>query len=188
MIEKIIIGDTDILLEDTAPEKGKIIVANPYGNNYSYYWGAMGGDLKSFLCDITPSYFADKLMGANDNNEMDVPATFAEVRKFIRKEIGLPWYEHQAFQKQMREVLNEYQKDCEEEPSERHFVYRWEAGFIGRLDFYLIEDHGQLERQFKDIPEIWNFIQKRPNAKYNWLVEMHGKLVKYLAASTKKAA
>ena len=187
MIEKITIDETDILLEDIAPEKGKIIVTNSYGNNYSCYWGAMGGDLKAFITGINPDYFASKLMGADDENEMDVDATFAEVRKFIKKDMCLAWYEHREFQKHMREVLNDFQRSCKERPDDRYFVDAFTSLFINRLNFRLIDDkydEARWKNDFENISEPWHFIQNRPNAKYKWLVNLHGKLVKKIKAPT----
>jgi hypothetical protein len=75
-IFKIKINNTDIFLEDFGDNKGKITVSDTYGYNYSMFWGAMGGSLKDFLCSINSEYFADKLMGSQSNNEMDVKKTF----------------------------------------------------------------------------------------------------------------
>lgn len=184
MLNKLKIDDTDIFLEDLGPEKGKIIIANPWGHNYSYFWGAMGGDLKYFLCKINSSYFADKLMGAQSNNEMDAVKTFRDIRKFIATEFDLPWYKHREFQKDMRETLNDFQRECESNRDVNYFVSQFFPCFVDKLDYDLIEIRREREKvksRFKGISEHWYFIVEQPNAKYRWLVTLHEKLKKQLA-------
>jgi len=57
-IQKIKIKGVDIILEDKAPNQGKVIVSDNNGNNYSMFWGAMGGTLQEFICRVNSSNFA----------------------------------------------------------------------------------------------------------------------------------
>ncbi len=176
------IDETDIFLQELGPSQGKITVSNTYGYNYSTYWGSMGSDLKSFLKTINAGYFADKLLGAKESTEMDVKKTFAAIRKHIQAEMNLPWYNHQEFQKDMREVLNSFQRECESEPNPRYFVDRFYNVFK-RLDYSLIQDRyfaKQIEEDFDGITEPWYFIVDKPSQEYLWLTKLHKKLKKVL--------
>lgn len=182
-ITRLKIDSTDIFLEEIGENQGKITISDTWGHNYSTYWGAMGGSLKDFIKRINSDYFANKLMGSTSIYEMDVKATFSAIRKHISSEIGLPWYEHQIFQKDMREKLKNFQNECEENEWENYFVDKFFDSFINRLDFYLIEDKFEreyLEKQFRGISEWWYFIQSKPNRKFVWLQELHSKLKKEL--------
>lgn len=180
--EVIKIDETDIFLQDLGPSQGKITVSNTWGYNYSMYWGSMGGDLKSFLKHINAGYFASKLLGAKDETQMDVRKTFTEIRKYIREEMRLSWYEHQEFQKDMRERLNSFQRECESEPNANYFVDRFNH-FVKRLDFSLIKDRydaKRMEEEFENITEPWHFIVDKPSQEYVWLTKLHKKLKKAL--------
>jgi len=169
------IANTDIFLDDLGNNKGKITISDTYNHNYSYFWGSMGGTLDEFLCNINSGYFADKLLGTKSNFIFCEKSTFTTVRKFIATELNLPWYKHQEFQKDMREKLNSFQNDCE---NENHFVGNW-SSFIRELDFYLIKDHSEqisLRREFENISEVWNFIGQKLSPEYLWLEKLHGNL------------
>lgn len=64
-IEKLKIGDVEVYLEDFGESKGKIIISNTNGTSYSYYWNAMGGSLKDFLCQLNGDYLARCLIGTH---------------------------------------------------------------------------------------------------------------------------
>lgn len=183
-ILKIKIGSTDIFLEELGAGKGKITVSDTYGHNYSSYWGSMRETLKNFICSINSSYFASNLLGAADNYEMDVKKTFASIRKYIAEELGLPWYKHMEFQKEMRETLNCFKRECEDTNSQDYFVGNFFSSFVDRLNYYLIEDRydrESIEKDFKGICEQWNFIETRPGREYVWLEKLHAKLKKELS-------
>ena len=48
-IKHLRIENTDIFLEDISEGKGKITVSDTWEYNYSYYWGAMGGNISEFI-------------------------------------------------------------------------------------------------------------------------------------------
>lgn len=183
-IERIKIDNTDVFLEDLGPGKGKITLSDTYNHNYSYFWGAMGGNLKEFLSYINASYFADKLMGSKSNSVMDVAKTFAAIRKFIVSEFNLPWYRHPEFQKKLRECLRDFQSQIEETPSQDLFVALFHSSFINSLCFWLIEDDYDrkiIEADFKGISEVWNFIVEKDGPEYTWLIKFHAKLKKAIS-------
>jgi len=178
-ILRIKINNTDIFLEDLGGNKGKITISDTYNHNYSYFWGAMGGTLNEFILSINSGYFADKLLGCKSNYVFDARLTFAAIRKFIASDLNLPWYKHIEFQKGLREKINEFQRDVE---SADQFVSGWHS-FINSIDFYLIEkryEREEVEKEFKNISEQWNFIGERLSPEYLWLEKLHGKLKKHL--------
>lgn len=183
-LTKLRIDETDIFLEEVMPNKGKIIIAG-YNRNYSYGWGAMGGTLREFIYRINKEYFASNLIGLAKTQIMDVDKTFTAIRKYIPEELGLPWYKHREFQKDMREKLKEFQKECsniEYMPTDVYFVDHFYGSFVDRLDYYLIKDRWEQEKIQKDFnygfTEQWNFIVNKPSPEYLWLEDLHGKLVK----------
>lgn len=181
------IEDTDIFLEEMGENKGKITISNTWGNNYSMFWGAMGGTLKDFICRINPEYFVDKLLGVRSSQCFDAKNTFAALRNHIKNEMCLPWYKHQEFQKHMREVIKDFQEACEEANSEEYFVNCFTNQFDSRLNFYLIKDdyeRTRLEKELKSISEPWNFIQTKASPQCIFLTELHGKIIKKLSEKT----
>ncbi len=181
------IDETDIFIQEHGDGRGKITISNTYGKNYSYYWGSMHGTMVDFLKSMSSDYFAGKLLGAKSSYDMDVKATFKAIRRHIADEIGLKWYEHMEFQKDMREKLNEFQHQIESDQSQELFVYKFPQ-FIDNLDYYLIEDspvysyhtRNSLEREFKNISECWGFIQTKVSAEHHWLENLHNKIKKKL--------
>lgn len=175
------IDNTDVFIDEIDTNKGKITISNTSGHNYSTSWGAMGGTLKEFLCKINEEYFADNLMGRRAGQVMDVKKTFTSVRYHITNEIGLPWYEYKGFQKEMRELLSSFQRDCEEGVSDRYFVDNFHNAFIDRLNFHFLPPGSDyIEERFKSINEPWNFIQHKESDGYIWLKKLHGKIKKQL--------
>lgn len=179
-VKKLQIGDTDVFLENFEKGKGKITISNTYGHNYSMFWGAMGESLEEFLCGINSDYFASKLIPVSDERIIDTKATFTEVRKFIREEMGMPFYREMEFQKNMRKVLRSFQRECEDEYGGKYrFVDCFFSSFIDRLDYFLIDDRferNEIEEGFKGICEHWSFLVEKPSANYDWLKSFHGKL------------
>lgn len=174
------IDNTDVFIEDIDINQGKITVSNTYGYNYSHYWGSMGCNIFEFLTKINSDYFASKLIDSNDRYSFDSKGTFKNVREYIRYEIGLKWYEHTEFQKEMREILKSFQESCEDE---RMFVDNFFSSFVDRLDFYLIDgryDRDRISNDFKNISEHWYFINKKESQKYIWLTKLHKQLIKVI--------
>ena len=182
MVTKIELGATDIFLDNYEIGQGKITISDTnYDYNYSKYWGSMGEKtLEEFITSINSDYFASKLMSGRNYQEINIKGTFTNIRKFIKEELGLPYFKHMEFQKDMRLVLKQFESEVIDD---RSFVDWWKSSFIDRLDFYLIDDRFErtyIENSFNGICEHWNFIAMKPNREYNWLVKLHKDLKKVL--------
>lgn len=180
------IDNHNVFLISSETGKGRCAINGPY-HNYSYYWGAMGCPLEEFLCNINSEYFAKNMIGYQKMYEIDIKATFATLRKYIKDELGLPFYNHQVFQKHMREVLRNFQQSCEELNSDTYFVETFHCNFIQRLDFYLVDNYDRetVRKNFEGISEQWYFIQNKPSINYKWLMSFHNKLKKELKKGAK---
>ncbi len=179
-IHRLKIDNTDIFLEEVGENQGKITISNTYGHNYSMFWGAMGGTLKDFICRMNTEYFVDKLLGVRSSQCFDAKNTFAVLRNHIKNEMCLPWYKHMDFQKNMREVMKDFQEACEEANSEEYFVNAFSSQFVSRLDYYLIKNRHECdvwENNFKGIScEPWHFIQTNKNSQCIFLQGLHAKI------------
>lgn len=177
------IDGNDIFLDDKGLGQGKITISGHDGN-YSYYWGAMGSNLETFICSINSSYFADKLMGNTSSSVMDVPATFAAIRKHIREELHLDWFREVEFQKEMRSILRSFQNECEEGGASE-FVNGFIPRFVNRLPYYLIKDRWEekwmREALDEGFVEHWNFIIYKPSPEYLRLCQLHKKIKEALS-------
>lgn len=182
-IKKIKLNGWVVYLEDLGYGQGKVIVESILGKTYSYYWGAMCSDLEGFISLMNADYFARNLIERSEMYEMDVKSTFKNIRKHIRTEIGLAWYQEMEFQKQMREVLNDFQRECEDYTNSHYFVDWFKTCFLNRLDTYLIEND-YISEKFESSSgywdEVWHFISEKPTMEYKSLKTLHKKLVKHL--------
>jgi len=176
MTTEYILSDAKVLLKDIDKGKGEIVVWNSHGNNYSYFWGAMGSDIKTFIKQISADYLAGCFIGRAAFFEFDADATFKELRSFIKSELGLPFYKHMEFQKDMRVAIREFQNRCS---SLNDFVHYWDS-FIMRLDFTLIGDsrweQESVEKEFKSISEPWHFGQTKHSREYYFIQKLHNEL------------
>lgn len=103
------IDGTDVILTEYGIGKGKIIVADLDGYNFSYYWGAMGErTLREFILQLNGCYFTDKLNRPKDLRDFCIKKTMANVRRYIRDEIN--WYDDKEAQKELRTQLNYIQE------------------------------------------------------------------------------
>jgi hypothetical protein len=105
------IDSTDIFIDELSDNKGKITISNPYGLNFSCWWGSMGGTLKDFLLSMNEGYFINKLSDHSDVGEFDGKTTIRNVRRFIRKDWdgNTPWYKCMELQKELRDKLKEFE-------------------------------------------------------------------------------
>lgn len=177
------IDDSEISIENKGENKGRITVFNKQKGSYEMYWGAMGGTIEEFLVRINSDYFTDKLLGKTSMQVFDCRGTFASLRKFIREDIGLPWYRYQEFQANLRENLNLFQERCQEYNSDKYFVDHFYDYLCRYPSFYLIDDIYEQERikkEFKSISEPWNFIQTKESDTTKWLKLLHVKIKKKL--------
>lgn len=180
-IKKIKVGEIDVFLENFELGRGKLTISGS-DRNYSYFWGAMGGTLENFILRLDGSYFANKLKPSYDEQVIDIKGTFRNVRTYIREELYLPWYKHVEFQKDMREKLNYFQQECEEDWGGQYtFINCFNTKFIDELDFRLIEDYDRkyIERDFAGISEgLHYFLETKESPTYDWLVSFLPKLKK----------
>lgn len=184
-IEKFIISDYSFYLEEHGAGKGKVIVTGwDRDDNYSYFWGSMGTDLKSFLKRIDNGYFVGKMMERDKQEVFSAKKTGTNIRKVWKSEI-MQWYEHQEFQKDFREKLNSF---LDEIIDKNHFVYEFDS-FINSLDFYLITDkyeRDRIESDIKDIlqSECWHLIETETSRDYRNLSQAFTGLKKHLKKHT----
>ena len=177
------VGGTEIILENKGENQGQITINDKELGAYQMYWGAMGGTIQDFLMRINSDYFTDKLLGVRSTQVFDVKRTFAALRKYIRTEVGLPWYKHQEFQSNLRENLNLYQERCEEYNSEKYFVDHFTDYLCRYPSFYLIDDRFEQERiegELHNISEPWNFICTKESQEAKWLKSLHCKIKRKL--------
>jgi len=178
-VKKIRIGYADIFLEDFEPGQGKITISDAVNKrNYSYFWGAMGSDIATFIKRINEDYFTDKLLGIREAQNFSSRKTFAKVREHIKT--FLPWYEHKEFQKELREELNNFQRDCD---NDRDFV----NGFyyvVDRLPWYEIDNEfvrKYIREDFEEMAkEPWHFIDTEESRESKDLKVLFKKLQKQL--------
>lgn len=175
-MELIKIDDTDIILQDEGNGRGKITISNVWGYNYSHFWGAMGMPLKEFLLSINESYFIDKLSSPFDRGVFDGKGTIRNVRKFIRTDFEIPWYQHMSAQKELREFL----KDMESIESENEFVDKM-SNISDDLSLFNLsrEDEKEFRDALKSLEiEPWRFIETGPSHEYLFLKKLFPKLQK----------
>jgi len=96
----------DVILENYELGQGKIIIAGPNGN-FSYYWGSMGKiPIEQFILEIQEDYFVGKLSTPSSQGEINMKKTLTNIRKYIREESELEWYQFMEAQKELRAELN----------------------------------------------------------------------------------
>lgn len=184
-MEYLKIEHTDIFLDDQGNGRGKIIISNTSGYNFSYYWGSMGSSLKEFLCDIDSGYFINKL--CRNDSVFCGRSTVKAIRKLIKTDYSweLPWYKHMEFQKELRVKI----KDLENCSSNDEFVHI-ALNIPDSLDYYLIEDkydRKDIEGVMKSIfSEPWYMIETKPSDEARFLESLHKKLRKVLISKTVK--
>ena len=82
--------------------QGGITITDPVHGKFETWWGAMGKNTKEFLLVIDEDYFTNRLLGPISSQTYDNKKTFAELRRYIREDIVLPWYKHKSFQRNLR--------------------------------------------------------------------------------------
>jgi len=182
------INDTEVTLINEEFGKGQIIVSDINMGYYQMYWGAMGQTIEDFIMSINGDYFTGKLLGHRSTQVFDVKKTFSTLRKFIRDELGLPWYKHLEFQRDLRGHINAFQKKCEEINSENYFVESFYFNLVQLPNFNLITDAYMskwVESDFKNITEPWHFIETKYSNESKWLMRLHEQIKKELKKSKK---
>lgn len=178
-ITKVDLFDGSVVFENIKENHWRITVHST-PNTYSSYWGAMPANTVKGLIDLMDShYFAKNLIEHDRRYVPDWKCTFKVLRKFIREELGLKWYQHQAFQKDMRKAIKRFQQWCCDVNSKRYFVDMFESQFINDLDFGLIEDaiaEKTIKANFESITEPWHFIEDKYSNEFVWLMNLHTRI------------
>lgn len=179
-MQAIKIKDTDVILQDFEKiGQGKIIIADPWNGAFTCTWGAMGSNIKEFICRINKEYFADKLIPGSCY-VFSGKQTARNVRKYIREEMygDLPWFKYMPAQKELREKI----KEIEYMDSENEFV-DFAFSLHNRLNCFGLDRNE--ERKFLDIIESvftcepWHFIGQETSPTYRWLCDLHKKIIKH---------
>lgn len=183
-METLKIDTTDIILMDLAPNSGKIIISDSSWNyTFSYQWNAMGSNLKEFLCRINEEYFTKNLTTAR-GGVFNSRKTMIEVRRWLRNDCELKWYQHTEFWKEIRYELNSIESSAEN--SEEFCVQ------MGRLPeslpYWRFDRKWEVEEVKEKLAglsdEPWNFIVEDEPHQNIWLAKLHGKLKELLLAET----
>lgn len=175
-MDKIKIDQTDIFLENFDKEgQGKITISDSWRGAFTYTWGAMGSKIEEFICRINSGYFADKL--CQDNYVFDPKATVKNVRKAVSEELN--FWEFMEAQKELRKEI----KKLEACSSSNEFVEMItsipENIFVIGMKY---RDEKEFQERIKPIfkTEPWYMIAEKPSPTYNWLCDLHKKLIKEL--------
>jgi hypothetical protein len=175
-MEKIKIGEVDVILEDLGEGCGKVIIASGLYNS-SYYWGAMGGSLKEFLNSINSQYFANKF--CSNTWELNAKKSVKNVRRHIREELSyeLPWYKYMEAQKELRKEIKALE-NCYDKHDFVHQLSNIHNNVLALgLDRYDKEEFiGVLENTFTCEP--WNFIGETVTPEYKWYKNLHKQIKK----------
>lgn len=169
-------------LIDVKENHGELILQLAEGTIYKYYWGAMGCGIVEFIKHCSPDYVVRNLIGQQGCFTYDNKGTFKYLREHIRTEMGLPWYLHLDFQKSLRHALRHYQQIA---TCQNSFVYGW-TSFVYLIDFALIEnsrDEKEIEKDFKNMSEVWHFCQDKHSDTYNQLTKLITQLKTQLNAT-----
>lgn len=176
-IKNINIQGVDVVLIDYSLGCGKLIIShNDRNYNFSYQWGSMGSDLKTFLLNINSSYFVGKL-GTIENGSIDIKKTMANVRQWWKHESGIAWYQNMDEQKDLRRALNFIENSCYDE-----------SDFINRMstidnEFYF--KPSMFKSDFQDAIEAlscepWHHIVNKEHPANIWLEKFFIKLQTHL--------
>lgn len=181
-IQKYLINDAHVYFENLGENQGKLIIDTGL-NTYSTYWGSMSGNLYDFLLRIDNDYFANRL--CSKNYSPNWKKTFTNIRKSIKSDLDLPWYEHQEFQKSMREKINEFEKTCIDINSVDWFISNIDYYMIKSMNFYLIEndfDARNIEKTFKGYfnCEPWHLVVETESHEYKYLKKLHNEIKKFI--------
>lgn len=178
-MEKLVINkEINVIFEDTESGKGRIYVNDIYSDRaWSYFWGSMGSDLKTFITQISSDYFAGKLCFG--------PKWVFDLKKTktnLRKELAtfLPWYKEMEFQKEFREVLREADWESKEE-----FVYSGSER-LKDLGMYIEDRYERKNYEEWISSEPWYFTIDGESQEYLRLIQIHKLIKKELNGRTTK--
>jgi len=160
-------------------EKGQgTISVSKNGMVWSSYFGSIGLDstMKDFVSRINGEYFANNLI-TGKKFVFNKRNTFKQLRKFLREDMCLYWYEHMTFQKDMRSKIKAFSQACDDE---QDFVNNFDFYMVAMQNFDLIEnsiDSHQVRKELESINEPWHFIETKYSSEYLMLMKLHKKIV-----------
>lgn len=175
-LNQIIIGDTEVILQDYEIGQGKIIISDSYNGSYSTYWGSMGEQttISDFIKRINPEYFAGRLCG--NMYTFSAIKTARGVRRYLREEMkhDLPWYKFMPSQKELRNEIKKVETAGNE--------YEAISLISGFKDVFSIDSSYQEEKEFKEIIEsVFSnephmFLENDFSSSYLFLMKLHKEL------------
>ncbi len=176
-VQMVRVGITKVFLEDFGENRGEITISDFENGAFTYYWGSMGSDLKTFLKRTNKDYFARKL--CTNTYVFDAKRTVKNVRKQFREANLIPWYHFGSAQKELRKAINE----LEYAHSGDEFI-RMMMSLMDNIHCFGL--NYQEEKEFKGLIgdffdcEPWHFIIEKTSHQYNWLADLHTKLIKQI--------
>lgn len=174
-MEVIKIGCTDIFLEDKGEGTGKITISDTCRDyNFSYYWGAMGSDLKTFLKQINPGYFSNKLAVGN-GQVFSAEASVESVRTYLKEEVDLDKDFFPSAQEELYGKLDEIEASAD---NGNHFVDLMLA-IKNEMIFYDLtyREEDEFMEAIQGIFETpWYFIETKESNEVKWLEELLPKI------------
>lgn len=176
-VQMVRVGITKVFMEDFGENRGEITISDFENGAFTYYWSAMGSDLKTFLKRINKDYFARKL--STKTYVFDAKRSVKNVRKQFREANLVPWYQFGSAQKELRKAINE----LEYANSNDEFINMM---FNIMDNVHCFDLNYKEEKEFKELIgdffscEPWHFIVEKCSDEYNWLADLHTKLIKQL--------
>lgn len=176
-VQMVRVGITKVFLEDFGENRGEITISDFEKGAFTYYWGSMGSDLKTFLKSTNKDYFARKL--STKTYVFDARRTVQNVRKQFKEANLIPWYKFGSAQKELRKAI----KELGSANNGDEFIHM----MFGLMDnLYYLELNYHEEKEFEGLIgdffscEPWNFIVEKTSDEYNWLADLHTKLIKQI--------
>lgn len=178
------IGKYEIKLNDIAHGSGYINI-NSNQKNYSYQWGAMGGDIATFMLKIDGEYFANKI--CNNRFQFDIKNTFKKLRGLLKEDLDMPYYIELEFQKDYRKSVNSFYEEIslyDIGSQEQKFFNDFNWFMNLQLNFSFINDkikRYEVENYFKEYStEPHLLIEKKYSDEFKELVKLHAKIQKWI--------
>lgn len=182
------IGKYKIELNDIAHGSGVINICSDK-KNYSYEWGAMGGDIATFMLKIDGEYFADKL--CNNRFQFDIKNTFKKLRGLLKEDLDMPHYIEPEFQKDYRKSVNAFYQELllfDVVDQEHKFFNDFNWFMNLQLNYSLIKDRyrsDEVENYFKEYStEAHILIERKHSDEFKELVKLHAKIQKWIRKNT----
>lgn len=171
-MKKIILGKINISLENIATGSGKITITGTKYGDFSYQWNAMGcRTIEQFLLEIDSHYFIKNVIGTASEFAFSPRHTFANLRRFIKNDLGYSHYREIEFQKELRKHLNSFQNQC-----------NTNEDFVDGMDNFLYSlpyPNENVQEDFKALSfEPWHHIETNQSDLAAYLIKLFAKIQK----------